>query len=153
MMKNIATLAVIGLFILLCAALPQDANAQFSISQPRNSFSQTSNSNQQNKANITFKNSSDYTMTIRVLYLAGGLYSVVELPAHSSRTLYFNSSNTFKMKILASKGNEKSYHDGGELSVTCNSFQWTEGEITFQLSSYGDGLGPCISAQDFWSNN
>ena len=45
-----------------------------------------------------------------------------------------------------------SYHDGGKFSVTCTKTEWTEGEMSFQLSSYGNGLGPSISAKQFESD-
>lgn len=104
---------------------------------------------QKNTASITFKNSSDYTMTLRIVYSLGGLYTIVSLPAHSSRTVSFSKSGTFKLKIKATKYGQSSYHDGGKFSVTCNDTEWTEGEMTFQMSSYGSGLGPSISAKEF----
>lgn len=104
---------------------------------------------QKNTASITFKNSSDYTMTLRIVHSFGGLYTAVSLPAHSSRTVSFSKSGTFKLKIKATKYGQSSYHDGGKFSVTCNDTEWTEGEMTFQMSSYGSGLGPSISAKEF----
>lgn len=56
------------------------------------------------------------------------------------------------MKIKATHNGSVSYHDGGSFSVTCNDYEWTEGEISFSLSSYGNGLGPSISAKEFESN-
>lgn len=104
---------------------------------------------QKNTASITFKNSSAYTMTLRIVYSLGGLYTIVSLPAHSSRTVSFSKSGTFKLKIKATRYEQSSYHDGGKFSVTCNDTEWTEGEMTFQMSSYGSGLGPSISAKEF----
>ena len=37
---------------------------------------------QKKNASITFRNSSDYTMTLKVIYSFGGLYTTVSLPAH-----------------------------------------------------------------------
>ena len=103
-------------------------------------------------ASITFKNRSSYTMTIKIMKSYGGLYDTVVLAPDSSRKVYFSSTSTYKMKIKATKNRSVSYHDGGSFSVTCNDYEWTEGEISFSLSSYGNGLGPSISAKEFESN-
>ena len=57
------------------------------------------------------------------------------------------------MKIKAVHNGIQSYHDGGNFSVTCNEYEWTEGTMEFMLSVYGNGLGPRISAREFESNN
>lgn len=103
-------------------------------------------------ASITFKNRSSYTMTIKIMKSYGGLYDTVVLGPSSSRKVYFGSTSTYKMKIKATQNGSVSYHDGGSFSVTCNDYEWTEGEISFSLSSYGNGLGPSISAKEFESN-
>lgn len=115
----------------------------------QSTYSNNGYSVQKNTASITFKNSSDYTMTLRIVHSFGGLYTTVSLPAHSSRAVSFSKSGTFKLKIKATKYGQSSYHDGGKFSVTCNDTEWTEGEMTFQMSSYGSGLGPSISAKEF----
>lgn len=107
---------------------------------------------QKPQASITFRNSSDYTMTLKVIYSYGGLYSTVVLNPHSSRVMYFSRSGSFKLKIKAQHNNSVSYHDGGCFSVTCTDMEWTEGEMSFSLSTYGTGLGPTISAKEFESN-
>lgn len=104
-------------------------------------------------ASIAFNNQSDYTMTLRILYAAGGYYSSVTLRPHSSSRVSFSKSGSFKLKIKASSSyGQVSYHDGGKFSVTCTDRERTEGEISFRLSSYGSGLGPSISAREFESN-
>lgn len=106
----------------------------------------------QNKASITFQNRSDYTMTLKIMKYYGGLYSTIVLSPHSSRVVYFDSTSSYKLKIKAVHDGTTSYHDGGSFSVTCNSYEWTEGTISFSLSTYGSGLGPRISAKEFESN-
>lgn len=103
-------------------------------------------------ASITFSNKSDYTMTLKIIYASGGLYSTIVLNPHSSRLVTFGSSNTFKLKIKAVHRNTTSYHDGGYFPVTCTEYEWTKGEMSFELSTYGSGLGPTISAKEFESN-
>ena len=105
------------------------------------------------QANITFSNRSDYTMTLRILYADGGYYTSVTLRPHSSSKVNFSKSGNFKLKIKATPSyGQPSYHDGGKFSVTCTDQEWTEGEMSFQMSTYGSGLGPTISAQQFESN-
>lgn len=103
-------------------------------------------------ARLTFKNRSDYDMTLRIVYSYGGLYRVVSLPAHSSSLVTFSTSNTFRLKIKAVAMGVASYHDGGKFSVTCTDTEWTEGEISFSLSVNGTGLGPSISKAEFESD-
>lgn len=105
-----------------------------------------------NRANLTFKNQSDYHMTLRIVYSYGGLYTTVLLPPHENRIVSFGRSGTFKLKIKATSYGSTSYHDGGTFSVTCNQYEWTEGEIVFSMSTYGSGLGPSISSREFESD-
>lgn len=108
--------------------------------------------NRYTSASITFSNKSAYTMTLKIIGVYGGLYRTVSLPAHSSQVVHFNRSQTFKIKIKATYLGVTSYHDGGSFSVTCTDTEWTEGEMSFQMSTYGSGLGPTISAKEFESN-
>lgn len=103
-------------------------------------------------ATITFQNRSDYTMTLKVIKLYGGLYTTVVLSPHSSRTVSFSNTNTYKLKIKAVHNGQASFHNGGKFSVTCTEQEWTEGTMSFSLSTYGNGLGPKISAKEFESN-
>lgn len=105
------------------------------------------------KASIVFKNKSDYTMTLKIIKQYGGLYTTVTLYPRSSRTVNFSSTSSYKLKIKAIHDGRPSYHDGGKFSVTCNEYEWTEGSMEFMLSTYGNGLGPTISAKEFESNN
>lgn len=108
---------------------------------------------QSNNASITFRNKSDYTLTLKVIGQYGGLYKTVVLRSKSNQVVYFSSTATYKLKIKASRYGHDSYHKGGNFSVTCNDYEWTEGEMSFQMSTYGSGLGPSISAKEFESNN
>lgn len=104
-------------------------------------------------AQITFQNNSDYSMTLKVIGLYGGLYSSFELLPYSSHTISFGSTSTYKLKIKAVNGKHVSYHDGGKFSVTCTEEKWTVGKISFSLSLNGNGIGPKISEKEFESNN
>ncbi len=104
-------------------------------------------------ASITYRNNSEYTMTLKIIKPYGGLYTIVTLYPHCSRTVQFSSTSNYSMKIKAVRNGKASYHDGGMFSVTCNSYEWTEGVMEFKLSTYGSGLGPTISEREFESNN
>lgn len=107
---------------------------------------------QSNKASIVFRNKSEYTMTLKIVGIYGGLYTTVSLYPQSSNRVYFGSTSTYKLKIKAERNGIASYHDGGNFSVTCNEREYTEGEMSFSLSTYGSGLGPRISAQEFYND-
>lgn len=137
---------LLGLMMLMFASLnPVMAQSPFSFP--------SSSSQSSGKASMTFRNQSDYTMTLRIIYASGGFYNKIVLYPHSYQTVYFSSSNNFKLKIKATSSlGQSSYHDGGKFSVTSNSREYSEGEMTFKLSSYGNGLGPSISAKQFESD-
>ena len=104
-------------------------------------------------ASITYRNNSEYTMTLKSIKPYGGHYTIVTLYPHCSRTVQFSSTSNYSMKIKAVRNGKASYHDGGVFSVTCNSYEWTEGVMEFKLSTYGSGLGPTISEREFERNN
>lgn len=138
---------ILAIVICVISALSVDAQFYFG-----DGYEGLSSSTKQN-ASITFKNQSDYTMTLRILYSGGGYYTSLTLRPHTSSKVSFPKSNTFKLKIKASSSyGQVSYHDGGKFSVKCTNREWTEGEMSFRLSSYGSGLGPSISAKEFESN-
>lgn len=108
---------------------------------------------QGNSASISFRNTSEYTLVLKIIGHYGGLYRTVVLGPHSSQIVYFSKTATYKLKIKASRNGHTSYHKGGNFSVTCNDYQWTQGEMSFQMSTYGNGLGSSISAKEFENNN
>lgn len=107
---------------------------------------------QTNQASITFRNTSNSTIVLKIIKSYGGLYQSVVLSPSSCQVVKFGSTSSYKLKIKAITNNNVSYHDGGEFSVTCTSTEWTEGTMSFSISSYGSGLGPTISAKEFESN-
>lgn len=119
----------------------------------KDSKSNSLNYFQKNQATITFQNKSDYTLTLKILNaIERGLYSTITLSPHSSRTVGFTKTAVYKLKIKATHLGTVSYHDGGTFSVTCTDTEWSEGTMSFEMSSYGNGLGPSISAKEFESN-
>lgn len=104
-------------------------------------------------ASITFRNMSGYTMTVKIIGVYGGLYQTVVLGPMTSQKVSFARTATYKLKIKATRNGRSSYHKGGDFSVTCSEYEWTEGEMSFQMSTYGNGLGPSISAEEFERNN
>lgn len=117
---------------------------------------QTSSYRSKQNASITFSNNSDYTMTLKLMrntYGSYSLYTTVTLSPHSSRVVSFGETSSYKLKIKAVHHGQPSYHDGGNFSVTCNAQEWTEGTMSFSMSTYGNGLGPSISAAEFEKNS
>ena len=80
-MKKLLML-LLGIFVLL------PMNAQFN-------FGRNSSAMQSSYATMTFTNQSGYTMTLKILGIYGGLYSVVYLPAQSSRVETFAKSANY----------------------------------------------------------
>lgn len=149
MKKSITTLALLALAV----ATISNVSAKNPTECPKTTNHQYELSVNYGNASITFKNMSDYFMTIRILYSNGGYYGTVTLPPYSSRSMSFSRTASFKMKIKAATGNTISYHDGGHFSVTCNDYEYSEGTIEFMLSTHGTGLGPKISEKEFLNNN
>lgn len=117
------------------------------------SYGNSSYFSSKQSASITFKNLSDYTMTLRIIRATGGCYTSIILGPHSSRVVSFSNSSNFKLKIKATSSfGRTSYHDGGKFSVTCTDTKWSEGEMSFRMASNGSGLGPTISAKQFESD-
>lgn len=108
---------------------------------------------QKQKASYIFRNKSDYSMVIKIMHQYGGLFETVYLPAHSNQTVLFGYSAVYKLKIKATRNGQSSFHNGGSFAVTCTDTEWTEGEMSFQMSTYGSGLGPTISESEFEKNN
>lgn len=54
---------------------------------------------QSNNASITFRNKSDYTLTLKIIEQYGGLYRTVVLKPKSNQVVYFGSTATYKLKI------------------------------------------------------
>ena len=103
-------------------------------------------------ATMTFRNDSQYNMTLKIIDIYKGLHSVVSLPAYSTRIVSFTNSATYKLKIKAVNGRHVSYHNAGNFSVTCTKTKISQGQMTFKMSTYGSGLGPSISAKEFENN-
>lgn len=103
-------------------------------------------------ATMTFVNQSDYTMTIKVLHIYGGLYRTIVLDPWSRSVVRFSQSSSYKLKIKAVHNKSVSYHDGGDFKVTCNDYEVSRGTMEFRMATYGSGLGPTISAKEFESN-
>ncbi len=104
-------------------------------------------------ATMTFSNQSDYSLVVKIIdYHEGGLYKTVYLSPHSCDIVCFSESATYITKIKATHHGFSSYHKGSSFSVTCTDKEYSEGKLTFQMSTYGSGLGPSISSEEFERN-
>ena len=66
------------LTLIICLISIFSTEAQFNYGESYIKSSYTSSS----KASITFRNKSEYTMTLRIIYAGGGYYSTVTLRPH-----------------------------------------------------------------------
>ena len=143
--------SILILIVMLCSAMGTFAQNNYG------NYDFPTYTTQKSNATMTFRNQSDYYMTIKIVGLYGGLYSIVNLSPYSSKVVDFYKSATYKMKIRAIVDGRESYHNGGNFSVTSTSERWSQGEMTFTLvvtkSGGGSGLGPKISKKEFESNN
>ena len=130
-MKNIIITFVLSLITLF---VPAQANAQ--------------------SASMTFKNRSDYTLTIKVMHTGGGLYSTITVGPNSSREIYFGSSGNFYCKTKAEKWSDTVYQKSSSFAVQNDSHGYSCGSMEFYVtsSSYGGG-GSNISKAEFEKNS
>lgn len=104
-------------------------------------------------ASITISNRSDYTITVKVMRLDGGLYTTRVLAPHSNSTVSFPKSGYYYTKTKAEKSWESTiYKKGSAFDVYCESDGYTEGTLEFYVSSYGGASGSTISASEFEKN-
>ena len=130
-MKNIIVTFILSLIVLM---LPAQANAQ--------------------KASLTFNNRSNYTLTIKVMHLGGGLYRTVTVAPNSSTNVYFGNSGTFYCKTKAEKWGDTVYQKSSSFTVQNDSHGYTCGSMEFYVTSskYGGG-GSNISKAEFEKNS
>lgn len=105
------------------------------------------------QASLDILNKSEYTLTIKIMRNnRGGLYTIVTIPAHSSRTVYFSHSGSFYTKMKAENGWETLYKQDSPFSIQCDNFGYTEASIAYYVSSYGGSAGKTISKSEFEKN-
>ena len=54
--------------------------------------------NAQDRASLTISNTSNYTLTVKVMKQMGGLHATLYIPPQQSRTTYFSSTGYFYTK-------------------------------------------------------
>lgn len=140
-MKTFFKLFVAAMFALISL----NANASDSCSTNASSYG--------DDASLKISNSSNYYLTVKVMRSnGGGVYTVVSIPARSSRTIFFDRSGTFYTKLKAEKGYETLYKQDSSFHIQCDSNGYTEANMTFYVSSYGSSAGKSISRNE-WEKN
>jgi hypothetical protein len=105
------------------------------------------------QASLSISNRSEYTLTIKIMRNnGGGLYSIVSIPARSSRTVYFSDSGSFYTKLKAEKGLETIYKQDAPFSIQCDNYGYTEASMSYYISSTGGSAGKSISRSEFEKN-
>lgn len=105
----------------------------------------------QQNAVIHISNRSDYTITVKVMRVNGGLYATRTIDPRSSSSVSFEKSGDFYTKTKAEKGLETLYKKGNSFNVYCESDGYTEGTLEFYVSGYGSS-GQSISKAEFEKN-
>lgn len=132
-MKKLLILTLLSIFAF-------NLNAASSNSNNPSSSSVEITSRYGEQATMTFKNKSNYTLTVKVMKYYGGLYSSVTIPAGGSRSIGFSSSGSFYTKLRFSSSYEDIYKiDRSGFSVTNDGYQYSEGTITYYMSASNSG--------------
>lgn len=105
----------------------------------------------QQNAVIHISNRSDYTITVKVMRVNGGLYTTRTIGPRSSSSVSFEKSGDFYTKTKAEKGLETLYKKGSIFNVYCEADGYTEGTLEFYVSGYGSS-GQSISKAEFEKN-
>ncbi len=98
---------------------------------------------------LTISNKSDYTITVKVMYADGGLYTTKYISAHSSSSVSFSRTNRFYTKTKASKGLETLYRKGDVFEIVSDSRGYTEASLEFYVSGGYGASGQSISKAEF----
>ena len=103
------------------------------------------------QAKLTISNSSEYTLTIKIMKYAGGLHCTLYIPPRQSRTTYFSQSGLFYTKTKAEKNLSITLYKKDEhpFEIICNSQGYTEATMTYYVSEHGGNAGYSISKSEF----
>ncbi|MGM9818113.1 MAG: hypothetical protein ACI30B_03920 [Paludibacteraceae bacterium] len=107
------------------------------------------------QAKLTITNSSEYTLTIKIMKLSGGLHSTLYIPPRQTQTAYFSQGGLYYTKTKAEKDFALTLYKKDEtpFQIICNSNGYTEATMTYYVSSQGGNAGSSISKSDFEDNN
>lgn len=138
------------LFLALAMAAMTNANAT-SVNEINDSPIEYNYNTQ--SASLTISNRSDYTITVKVMNVNGGLYTTRCIGPRSSSTVGFGSSGYYYTKTKAEKAYSGTlYRKGGSFKVQNDSFGYTQGTLEFYVSGGYGTSGQSISRAEFEKN-
>lgn len=111
--------------------------------------------NAQERASLTISNTSNYTLTVKVMRQMGGLHATLYIPPQQSRTTYFSSTGYFYTKTKAEKSGSFTLYKKDEscFEIVCDSRGYSEAVMSFYVSEYGGNAGESISRAEFEKND
>lgn len=109
----------------------------------------------QERASLTISNTSNYTLTVKVMKQMGGLHATLYIPPQQSRTTYFSSTGYFYTKTKAEKSGSFTLYKKDEscFEIVCDSRGYSEAVMSFYVSEHGGNAGESISRSEFESND
>ena len=111
--------------------------------------------NAQERASLTISNTSNYTLTVKVMKQMGGLHATLYIPPQQSRTTYFSSTGYFYTKTKAEKSGSFTLYKKDEscFKIVCDSRGYSEAVMSFYVSEHGCNAGESISRAEFEKND
>ena len=103
--------------------------------------------NAQERASLTISNTSNYTLTVKVMKQMGGLHATLYIPPQQSRITYFSSTGYFYTKTKAEKSGSFTLYKKDEscFEIVCDSRGYSEAVMSFYVSEHGGNVGESIS--------
>ena len=106
------------------------------------------------QASLSVSNSSDYTMTVKIMKCSGGLYQTLYIPTKQTRTAYFSKTGWFYTKTKAEKTLSTLYKkDEDCFEIVNDSRGYSQASITYYISEHGGNAGQSISKSEFEKDN
>ena len=103
------------------------------------------------QASLSVSNSSNYTLTVKIMKYNAGLYRTLYIPPRETRTVFFSQTGWFYTKTKAEKSMSATLYmkDEEAFQIVCNSQRYSQAESTYYVSEYGGNAGESISKSEF----
>ena len=107
------------------------------------------------QASLSVTNSSNYTITVKIMKYSGGLYQTLYIPPKQTRTAYFSKTGLFYTKTKAEKSLSATLYKKDEecFEIVCDHRGYSEASMTYYVSEYGGNAGESISRAEFENDN
>ena len=103
------------------------------------------------QASLSVTNSSNYTLTVKIMKYGSGLYRTLYIPAKETRTAYFSNTGWFYTKTKAEKSMSATLYKKDEecFEIVCDHRGYSQATMTYYVSDYGGNAGESISRAEF----